>query len=310
MLLAAWFAFTLHYYEDLLPTSFYVKAGRPPTARDLMLGLVYLASFAVLSLAWVPALRRRGCSTSLVRMSLVAGLLLTLAYGVFAGTRHMMYLYRLFVPYLPAIMLVLIPIDGKRRAYTVPVGCLAFQIAFAWFTYNYSENPSLSLPFESPFLEQETFEFSTLGARNTAPFLAAVEAQAAPIAEHWARSGIANRTPRIIVSTGGMLPYRLPDAYVLESLASHRHRCRPDLAAMADYQQVIYPLATSAEVAAQRRAQGQDLVHRQTVSADGLRAQPLELALEIWYEPSPQSLTLPPTIGATCVTAPPSPPRR
>jgi hypothetical protein len=301
--LGAWLAFSVHYYEDLLPTSFYVKAGHAPGARELALGLVYVASFAVLSLAWMSLLLP---GNKPVSRALAVGIALTLAYGVFAGTKHMLYLYRLFVPFLPALALALIPLRAGNRAVTLALVALAWQGALAYFIYAYSENPSLSLLVESPYRDRETFEFSHLGARHTAAFLSAVEAQVAPVRAHWT----GNRPPRLVVSTGGMLPYRLPDAYVLEMLASYRHRCRPDLAAMADYQQVIYPAAASDQVAAERRAQGQELVHRQTFRADGLRAEPLELALEIWYQPNPQPLTLPSTIARPCVSALPSPPRK
>jgi hypothetical protein len=97
-----------------------------------------------------------------------------------------------------------------------------------------------------------------------------------------------------------MLPYLLPDAYVLELLASYRHNCQPDLAAMADYQQVAYATHDRDDVEQRRIASGQTLVNRQTIVADGLRKSPLDLTLDIWYAPNPSPLTLPRTIGEAC----------
>jgi hypothetical protein len=157
--------------------------------------------------------------------------------------------------------------------------------------------------------ERRRVEFERLGARHTAAFLDTVRAQAPAIASHWS----ADRAPRIVVSTGGTLPYELPDAYVLEVLASYRHRCRPDIVAMADYQQVIYAADERAQVAAARRAIGQTLVASDVVVADGWRPKPLPLAVEIWFVPNPAPLTLPPAIGGECIAtkdALPSPPRK
>jgi len=297
LLLAAWIAWTVYYYGDALPTSFYVKASSF-TARDAALGLLYLASFFLLSLAWVPLAFRAARRHSTLGTALALGLALELAYGIFAGTRHMMYLYRLFVPYLPAFVLLLMPPERQpiRRGYTLVLACVALQGAFAWFIYSYSENPTLALAWR----DGETFEFERLGARHTATFLDAVQAQAAPIAQHWQQHGQGTRAPRVVVSTGGMLPYMLPDAYVLEMLASYRHRCRPELAAMADYHQVVYAAQDRADVENRRVASGQTLVSRQTVVAGGVLDSPLELLLEIWHEPNPSPLTLPRAIGEAC----------
>jgi hypothetical protein len=298
--LAAWIGWTKSYYGDVLPTSFYVKAAGFGW-RDLGLGVVYAASFLVLSLAWVPWLRARDAAAAPLRRALLLGLALEFAYAIFAGTRHMMYLYRLFVPYLPALVLAATPLARYRSA--LVAACLAWQAAFACFIYAQSENPSLALLATN----DDVFEFERLGARHTATFLDTIRAQAPAIAAHW----LGPRPPRIVVSTGGILPYELPDAYVLEVLASYRHRCRPDIAAMADYQQVIYPAGERSQVEAARRASGQSLVAGDVVVADGLRPQPLPLAVQVWFVPNPAPLTLPPSIGGDCTTGElPSPPRK
>ena len=190
LVFGGWLAWTIYYYGDPLPTSFYVKASSV-TARDLALGVVYLASFVVLSLVWLPLVLGVERKHSTLRAALVVGLAFELTYGIFAGTRHMMYLYRLFVPYLPALVLLLMPATRTpiRHGYALVLACVVMQAAFGCFIYSYSENPTLALAVRNG----ETFEFDRLGARHTATFLDAVRAQAAPIAQHWQQHGDTTR---------------------------------------------------------------------------------------------------------------------
>jgi hypothetical protein len=102
------------------------------------------------------------------------------------------------------------------------------------------------------------------------------------------------------VSTGGALPYHLPEAYVLEQLVSYRHRCKPPLEPLADYAQVIYVAHAAEEVARERSRMGRDVVARFTLEADGLRESPMPLVVEIWYRPNDTPNPLPPTVHAPC----------
>ena len=217
-----------------------------------------------------------------------------------------MYMYRLFVPYLPALVLAAMP-RSMGQGNAIAAACLALQAALAYFVYERSENPTLALL----VARDETFEFANLGARYTATFLDAAASQASAIAAHWRDHGGQQRPVRMFVDTGGIVPYQLADAYVLEALASYRHRCRPDLVAMADYEQAIYTAEEAAAVRARHAASGQSLVARETIVADGLRAQPLVVTIDIWHQPHPAPFTLPARIDEPCLTAsPPSPPRK
>ena len=128
---------------------------------------------------------------------------------------------------------------------------LVWQATLGAFVYFYSQNPSLSLVAEGTSDANERFEFSHVGARHTATFLATAQGQADAIRKHWASTG-ATRAPRVVVSTGGALPYLLPEAYVLEHLVSFRHHCKPALEPLADYAQVIYDADTAETVARER----------------------------------------------------------
>jgi len=300
--LMAWMGFTLAYFGDLLPTSFYVKAGRAPALTELGHGLLYVTSFLVLTWIWIAALMPSRTSGAAPRM-LWTGLALTCAYALFASTRHMMYGYRLLVPFLPALAVALLASRAGFARHPAPVfvALLAWQAALAAFVYQQSQNPSLSLLVEGRSDANERFEFSHLGARHTGTFLAAAQGQADAIRKHWADAGRgAGRPPRVVVSTGGLLPHLLPEAYVLEQLVSYRHDCKPALEPIADYAQVIYAANDAANIAREREKQGREVVAQFTLEADGLRDKPLPLVVEIWYRPASASNPLPPMVRGPC----------
>ena len=297
-----WMTFALVHFGDLLPTSFYVKAGHAPTLDELGRGVLYVASFACLTWIWSAGLvGRRVQSPSPAMRALWWGLGLTFAYALFASTKHMMYGYRLLVPFLPALagaLLAARSAPGPRGGAAV-AALLAGQATLAAFLYFYSQNPSLSLITEGKSDADERFEFSHLGARHTAAFLATAPGQADAIRAHWATTGEA-RAPRIVVSTGGILPFLLPEAYVLEHLVSFRHACKPALEPLADYAQVIYVADTADMVARERARQQRDVVARFTMEADGLRDRPMPLVIEIWHRKSALANPLPSGIREPC----------
>lgn len=310
----AWLAVTYAWYGNVLPTSFYVKAGRVPGVGELALGALYLASFGVLSWWWLaaamprvpvaqPVDRSPGAVGAPLRRPVLVGLALTLAYALFASTRHMMYLYRLLVPFLPVLALLAldrVAIARTRSAVAWTASVLTLQALLGVFIFLQSENPTLSLLVEGRSEAHERFEFSHVGARHTADFLAAVERQAPAIAAHWARHGTPGRAPRVMVSTGGLLPYLLPEAYTLEKLVSYRPHCEIALEPLADYVQVIYRGADVAAVAAERSRRDRELLAQEVLRIDGLLPRPDELYVELWYRRSTAANRLPPRIGDAC----------
>jgi hypothetical protein len=301
-----WLAFCRVYYGDVLPTSFYVKGGSL-TFDDLAKGIPYTASFLVLSLLWVPFLGgelsrpMRG-----VHWAVVMGASLELLYGVWAGTRHMMYAYRIFVPYAPAVALVLlrgpiVPDVQAPRLAALTVAALIFNAALGRFLYTESENPNLSLAFVRQDAGNQLHEFSTIGARHTARFLDLVAAQAGDIRRDWAtRARSTDRAPRMLVLTGGLLPYLLPDAYTLERLVSFRHACAPDLRLMADYEQVVYPRDAGDAFAAERRRRNAEVVSSYELVVDGVQAHAATIVVEMWYAPAQSDVVLPRRIDEPC----------
>src|SRR3954468_15014961 len=113
----AWLATAEAYFGDLFPTPFYVKS---PSfgAHRLLRGGVYELQFLIVSgaglllaasLGAVAANRERRVAAIRVlraRWWLATGLTAVFAYGLSAGQVHMMFSFRLFVAYLPALTLL------------------------------------------------------------------------------------------------------------------------------------------------------------------------------------------------------------
>jgi hypothetical protein len=319
LVVTAWLAFTRLYYGDLLPTSFYVKLPEDAALGNLGRGAFYAASFVVLSIAVPVALVRIGARRSdrdaheaprHMPIALAAGLVAEMAYAIVAGDTHMMYAYRLFVPYLPCVVLLVTARRGAAKAargWLAAAGvlaCLLYQVLLGACLYYLSENPNLSLLFRRQQIGDELYEFSTVGARHTRPFLGAVRESAREVEAHWRTTAASKSRPmRIAVHTGGMLPYALPEAYALELLVSYRHRCRPDLASFADYAQAVQnaDAPSSPDRLFGTEGAGWQLIDKREFTIDGWQRKPYRIRVDMWYQPRPAAPTLPTTIDGPCL---------
>jgi len=199
------------------------------------------------------------------------------------------------------------PAPGDRgaiaRSSVAAFALLVYQAIFALVLYFLSENPNLSLLYRDQDVGSEMYEFSTTGARYTGTFLAAVSASAQDIDAHWRGVPSRDRAPRLLVMTGGILPYLLPDSYVLESLVSYRHQCKPELYRFADYVQVVHKAGESIQLpldGANREPWQRISAHAFTVR--GLHRDPIDAVVEIWFRQNHSPLTLPPDIDGPCVS--------
>jgi arabinofuranosyltransferase len=184
---SAWMVFTYAYYGDVFPTPFYVKLSGNGGAGDVLRGAGYALSFGVLALVLPAAAlrlwkrRRLDEDRRAVLRMLVLGAALETAYAVFAGDKHMMYAYRLFVPYLPSLILLLSNTGAAREAVAGGpatrvrwvIAILGYQTLLGACLYYLSENPNLSLLFRKQRVGDESYEFSTIGAKYTRSFLSA-----------------------------------------------------------------------------------------------------------------------------------------
>ena len=248
----AWLVFAFIYFHDPLPTSFHIKG---PDLATLTLGYnaVYIADFllqsglvlaavAAYALAQgrliVPPLRR----LVRTRIGLWVGVGATLAYGLLVATAHMMFSFRLFMPYLPVLAMLVSSLfasagDGAANAprftFAAAAGIAALQAMLAYAMATSTLNPS------------RVGEYQYVGAGEYRTFIASLAQAADAIDSDWhTHSPEEPRPPRIATFAAGLLPWRLPQAYIFEDLVSWRRACFPDHrqnAALADYVHLMTP---------------------------------------------------------------------
>lgn len=267
LLATSWLVFAWTTYHDPLPTSFYIKTPGL-FSHEVKQNVKYLAQFLGLSgfglaTLWVAfvgggdqqrfAARCRSAWSD--QPGLYLGLVLMVAYALLAASKHMMFSYRLLVPYLPAMSLALVELlpedkadrsrdaagtqlaaaDGPRSLLPIVfTAIVAAHLILAWQIDRVSLNPGW------------VGEYRQLSRREYVEGFAAACRQAADdILADWRDNiGAGHRPPRLATFAAGITPYYLPEAYVLETLVSYRHGQRLDLGAMAaraDYTMVLVP---------------------------------------------------------------------
>ncbi|NQT37279.1 MAG: hypothetical protein HQ581_07310 [Planctomycetes bacterium] len=304
-----WLLFAQWYYHDLLPTSYHVKMAAWPW-YEVKRNAAYLAQGVIVSgLAWIvlwTAARLVAGGTSsrhkvLRHLREHRGLYFALtgvaAYGLLTATKHMMFSYRMFVPYLPAAALALLPLLAMTRAekparrivsqivlgFTV-VAMLVVQVMTIRQIDLFSINPGL------------VGEYPQLGRRHYARvFAPALRSAAEAAAEHWqADDRSADRPPTVYTFAGGMT-YYLPDAHVYETLVSYRHDRPFEMAHVrdrVDYLFILAPEHGSVESQIGAKLLGRlEVVSRQTLEFDGRTNELLVL-----HNPSPGVYRLPPRV--------------
>jgi arabinofuranosyltransferase len=247
-----WLAVARLYFGDIFPTSFYIK---PPVlaAPVFLRNAAYIGIWLVLcgvvpaGLAWLtsgPRLRATLASLSTAHWAVIAGLLAELGYATTMATAHMMFSFRSFTPYLPAAALILVEAvrlawpaqSGRPRTRWIVLfvlGASTLHPAHAWITHSRSVNGL------SP-----VGEYPATSVRDFDDFMRGLDEQAAAIASDWpSRPESRARALKLATYVGGLVPYRLHDAYIFELLASYRHRAPRywNWSEYADYTMVLTP---------------------------------------------------------------------
>jgi len=239
------------YFGHVWPTPAYLKVPQAGSLLFVGRSLLYEVSFLLLSgVALVACLSSpSGGRQPRGEAAIALGLGATLAYGLLVAATHMMFGYRLLVPYLPSLAIVVL--DRRTVHWPWRTGCalLAGQAALAAYVATRSVNPTVLnlLDVElrgegnrlSPTLhpgESHTFEYPREGARAYGDFIDVMRAVAADGKKHWeAQAASADRPPRVLTFAAGALPHVWRDAYVLDALSSFRTHCAPPLELSADY---------------------------------------------------------------------------
>ena len=251
VLAAAWLAFAWLYYGDPLPTSFYLKAV--DTRPGLLGGYGYQLSFAVLCL--LPVLMFRWPMRPRVPSAVWFSVVLFSLYAASVGHVHMMFGYRVYVPFLPAFvalsLLATQPTPSLQR-WGVAGSLTANLVLFA-IVHSYTVNPTLFHPslFEPHYgflsrLERRglAYEYTKLSAVEYGDFIDALQQTGKAVTADAEARGIA-RSARLATIIGGATPNEIPDIYIYDQLVGVRRNC-PTLQRMetylaADYLEFMFP---------------------------------------------------------------------
>ena len=308
---AAWLVFCQGYFGDILPTSFYVKNPGVTSAAEIARGAGYEANLLLLLALPFAAAFLFGRSpvitvggTAYPLWPLAGGIALLFAYGLSAGTKHMMYGYRLFVPCVPWI--VFIAVSTLR---TLPrAGGLwlaaALQIALALLIYHKSLNFNVTVPIVAQSVFDEIYEFSTVGARYSKIADRAFAGQARELRDHWSRQSElkAREKPRLASITAGQPPYLLREFHVLDLLAGYRKRCKIDVVSAAHYRQHITWLNDQGREVFPVPPKPWTLVVRDDIRMGEWGGNPGVLRVSWYFHPDPEPNRLPPNVNAPCLS--------
>lgn len=243
-LASGWLLFSALYYGDIFPTSYYIKFAA--VDRAPIDSLAAILNFALLSGLVPVAFRLRTApmdaaplSRAIVRGSAFSAVLFLL-YASRASGQHMMFGYRLFMPWLAGAGLVLsLAIPVPRRA--LPAAIVGWQAAMIAVVTFVGVNPA---PLTGlPGLDRAYSEYEFITPRTYGQFLDMLQADANAITAHWQETGRKDQ-PRIYLRTGGT-GYWLPDFYVYETLVSYRHSCGVPDGAMIDSSHYMQQLGFS-----------------------------------------------------------------
>jgi len=238
----AWLIFAQLYYGDILPTSFYTKVLADRASNDFSIMTVVnfvLLSGAVFCLPLV-SFNRAACHP--FGRQLILGVLASVVAFLFFAMKnsgmHMMFGMRYFVPFLPAIAILLVAAMPRLPKAFPPV-LLALQAVLALHVYSNSINPWV-IDRLGP-IGPVTFEYHTMTPADYGLFIDTLRQDAIDIRAHWAATGREGEEPVISMFTAGM-GYWMREFRVVEALVRYRHDCQPpweDVVAIPDYVQGI-----------------------------------------------------------------------
>lgn len=305
-LASSWLIFSALYYGDIFPTSFYIKfahGGRAPIdSVSALLNFCLLSGLVLLALLAKPASPADASSLSkaIVRGGAFSFVLFIL-YASRAAGQHMMFGYRLFVPYLMMAGLVIsVSLANPRTAVSaVSFGWQTVMVAIVAFV---GVNPAPLT--RLPGLDRAYAEYEFITPNIFQRWNEMLKEDAREISKDWIERGI-NTRPTIYLRSGGM-GYHLLDFYVYESLISYRHDCLIPIAAMiaaSHYMQQLGFSLSGSMVENLGRARddvAEDVPLLFSTKIDSIGGGPTGYL----FGPDPTPLKLGRTINATCEFSP------
>lgn len=245
VLASSWLLFSALYYGDIFPTSYYLKfalGGRAPIDSVSALLNFGLLSGLFLMLLFVrpSSLEERTPLSKAILRGAAFSVVLFLVYASRASGQHMMFGYRLFVPYLMAATLVLSLSLTNLRPFMTAV-FFGWQAAMVVIVTFVGVNPAPLA--RLPILNQAYVEYKFITPKTYGLFMDMLRDDARDIADHWQKTGLEEQ-PAIYLRTGGT-GFWLPDFYVYESLISFRKDCGVPMAEMINASHYMQQLGFS-----------------------------------------------------------------
>ena len=307
-----WLVISQWYFHDIIPTSKYHKPthGEEQWSAILYMGQFMIATGLLPVILWILVDRIGksgnpcGSLVSIVKEHLGAmtGLIIFFGYCTYTVMSHMMFSYRMLLPYLPVgALLVTRWIErtmsasnsddrssvglGRFGAKSISI-LLVFmalgQITQAFIINRISINPG------------KVGEYRHLSRIDYTKFMQLLSDQADEIKQHWEQHGDENRKPRIFVYAAGIVPYKLRDFHVLDwGLVSYRKNVKVfsiqrGLLYSSDYIMTLTPRHHSLKYQLQRNPDSLDVVTETTMQFDGTQQ-----TFATHFNPSPIQYRLP-----------------
>ena len=288
-----WLAISQWYFHDIIPTSKYHKPthGEEQWAAILYMGQFMIATGLLPVILWILIDRTGKWGNACTSMASIAkehlgvmtGLVIFFGYCTYTVMSHMMFSYRMLLPYLPVGALLVtrwiertIPDTnsddqstlgsgrfGAKSISILMVFMVIGQLAQAIVIDRISINPG------------KVGEYRRLSRIDYTKFMQLLSDQADEIKHHWEQHGDQNRKPRIFVYAAGIVPYKLRDFHVLDwGLVSYRKNVKVfsiqrGLLYSSDYIMTLTPRHHSLKYQLQRNPDDLEVVTETTMPFDG-----------------------------------------
>jgi len=231
-----WLGFSYVYFQDIFPTSYYEKHPKFSDRAFLIQNFDYITDFLVLSglllltvvlLVWFVAkksLRQKIILHFTTYGFAYVGLYFIFLYGLGTATVHMMFSFRMFVPYLPVLAFLFAEMVKQKEGENLPnyfsvslsvfaVLLLASNMWLANYIKYTAINPS-----------RNTWDYLKTSLNDYIISQDIIAESGELINKHWkTQPQSKTRGPRIITPAEGVVAYANPDAYVMGYLVSYRN---------------------------------------------------------------------------------------
>ncbi len=304
-----WLGTAYIYYHDIFPTSVYHKPARWDHQRT---NILYMIQFGLLTgilplIGWTLISHAKYKSSKLTQAirntlgrhwGIFLGGLIFFCYATGTATAHMMFSYRMLLPYLPILALLIIEFMDDVHPHGLSAGrfgqrgwslVLLLAITFQAVQYYYIDQISVN--------PGRYGEYTNLSRQTYMQFIAILEEQAEAINSHWEAQG-RDRAPQVHVYAAGILPYKLERSKVVDwGLISYRKNVKVNAAQRgllysSDYIITLTPRHFTKKHQLQRDPSTVELIHEATLKNFDHADDRLE-SFSVFYNPSPVEYRLP-----------------